>query len=105
MMKDRIIDWLSFHESVLTTHKLPFCLWIVGIIFALMAMYSYPYLLFKIYNFELFHQYIFREPIENNLHYLKHGLWGIPLLIMVFFGKFGVDIHLKNIKRIYKYYI
>lgn len=102
-MKDKFIDWLHFHGEILERYRLPYFVWVVGIISMLIAQHFYPKFINGIYNFQLFGQFPFKPLIENNINYLIHGLWLIPLMVLGFFIVLGIQIHLKNVKRVYRY--
>lgn len=102
-MKEKITDWLYFHVEILERYRLPYFVWVVGIIFMLLAQYFYPKFINGIYNFQLFGQFPFKPLIENNINYLIHGLWLIPLIVFGFFVVAGVQIHQRNVKNVYRY--
>jgi hypothetical protein len=102
-MKEDFINWLNFHAEILNRYKITYFLWGIGMVLMPISQYLYPQILKIIYNFQIFSQYIFRKFVEENINYLVHGLWVIPLIIFMFFFIVGLKIHQENIEKIYKY--
>lgn len=102
-MKDSVMDWLYFHGEILEKYKLPYFIWVIGIISMLVAQYFYPKVINGIYNFQFFGNFPFRQIIETNIDFLKHGMWLIPIVALGFFIVIGIQIHQRNIKRVYRY--
>lgn len=73
-MKDSFMDWLYFHGEILERHRLPYFVWVVGIISMLAVQHFYSKVIISIYNFQLFGQFPFKPLIESNINYLIHGL-------------------------------
>ncbi len=102
-MKEKFIEWVCFHGEILERYKFPYVVWSVGVVVMFGVQCFYPKIINAIYEFQLLGQFPFRQIIEINIDYLKHGMWLIPMLVLGFFIVFGIQIHQKNIKRIYRY--
>lgn len=102
-MKEKIIDWFYFHVEILERYKLPYFVWGIGLIAMLVAQHFYFKAINRIYNFQLFGNLPFRQAIETHIFFVKHGMWLIPMVTLVFFIILGIQIHQRNIQRIYKY--
>lgn len=102
-MKEKIIDWFHFNVEILERYRLPYFVWGIGIISMLVAQHFYPKVINVIYNFQFFGQFPFKPIIETNINYVIHGMWLIPLVALGFFIVLGIQIHQRNIKRVYRY--
>lgn len=102
-MKEKIIDWLYFHVEILERYKLPYLIWGVGLIAMFVTQYLYPKIIHGIYNFQLLGSFPFKSIIETNVVFLKNGMWLIPMVVLGYFVVLGIQIHQKNIQRVYRY--
>lgn len=102
-MKEKFIEWVYFHGEFLERYRLPYFVWVIGIISMLIAQHFYPKVIKGIYNFQFFGNFPFRPIIETNIDFLKHGMWLIPMIVLGFFIVLGIQIHRRNIKRVYRY--
>lgn len=69
----------------------------------LVAQHFYFKAINGIYNFQLFGNFHFRHIIDTNIDFLKHGMWLIPVVALVFFIVLGIQIHQRNIQKVYRY--
>jgi len=102
-MKEKIIDWFHFHVEILERYKLPYFVWGIGLLAMLVAQHFYFKAINGIYNFQLFGNFPFRQTIETHIYFVKHGMWLIPMVALVFFIVLGIQIHQRNIQRVYRY--
>uniref|UniRef100_UPI001BB46CD6 hypothetical protein n=1 Tax=Acinetobacter baumannii TaxID=470 RepID=UPI001BB46CD6 len=56
---------------------------------------AYENLVTKLYNS------IFSKLIVDNIDLLRHGLWIVPLVILLFFWEVGLAQHKKNINKMF----
>lgn|SRR5690606_6557036 len=102
-MMEKIIDWFHFHVEILERYKLPYFVWGIGLIAMLVAQHVYPKIIHGFYNFQFLGNFPFKPIIATNVDFLKHGMWLIPMVTLGFFIVLGIQIHQKNIKRIFRY--
>lgn len=89
-------EWLQFHIDILEKRRLPFFIWSFGLFSAFLGMTIYENILFKLNN-----SILFSKLVVDNIDTLKHGLWIVPLIILLFFWFIGLTIHKSNIREIF----
>lgn len=102
-MKEKIIDWFYFHVEILESYKFPYFVWAIGLIAMFVAQHIYPKIIHGIYDFQLLGNFPFKSIIAANVDFLRHGMWLVPMVVLGYFVILGIQIHQKNIQRVYRF--
>lgn len=92
----RFIEWLNFHNEILTKKSDPIYIFLIGCALTLIVLFFYNYNIINISETP-----IVSELISKNKNFLKHGYLFIALVGFFVSLYKAVDNHQKNIRKIY----